>query len=249
MDEHSGSDCAFPALLLENVVKSYGSLRALNRLSLRVLPGEFVALLGPNGAGKTTLFQLLSGLFSPDAGRIEIMGHSIADDAVSALAHVGIVFQLPTLDNELSVMANMMFHAGLHGLPRPTARNRIMTELARFGLSERADQKVSQLSGGYRRRVELARATLHDPRVLLMDEPTVGLDPATRRELLNFMLAMRSRSSAILWATHLCDEVSEADRVVVVHRGEVLADSPPADLMSLTRATSIEQAFLSLTKG
>src|SRR5206468_9023835 len=135
-------------------------------------------------------------------------------------------FQQPTLDLELSVTANLMFHAGLHGMPRPAAKARIERELVRLGLKERAGDKAAKLSGGNRRRVELARALLHEPRVLLMDEPTVGLDPASRSDLLKLLLTMRAeRSVAVLWATHLCDEVPDADRVVVLDRGKILSDT------------------------
>ena len=237
-----------PALLLDGVVKTYGAVRAVDGVSLRASPGEFIALLGPNGAGKTTLFQLLSGLFVPDAGRIEIMGHDMRRDPVPALGLLGIVFQQPTLDLELSVTGNLLFHAGLHGIPRAVAKARIARELARLGLAERAHDKAAQLSGGNRRRVELARALLHEPRVLLMDEATVGLDPGSRSDLLKLMLSLRAeRSVAVLWATHLCDEVPDADRVVVLHRGKVLADTTPAQLVASAGAATIEQAFLAMT--
>jgi len=236
------------ALLLDNVVKTYGATRALDGVSLRAMAGDFVALLGPNGAGKTTLFQLLSGLFVPDSGRIVVMGHDMRRDPVPALAQLGIVFQQPTLDLELTVMGNLLFHAGLHGIPRATAKTRIEKELARLGLADDAHRKTAQLSGGNRRRVELARALLHEPRLLLMDEPTVGLDPASRSDLLKLILELRvERSVAVLWATHLCDEVTDADRVVVLHRGKVLADTTPAGLVANVGATTVEQAFLKLT--
>src|SRR5215471_4971403 len=245
MDDRSAAVIAAPALLLDSVVKTYGPIRAVNGVSFVARPGEFIALLGPNGAGKSTLFRLLSGLFVPDAGRIEVMGHDMTRDAVPALARLGIVFQQPTLDLELSVTSNLLFHAGLHGIPRAVVKPRIEAELKRLGLADRAHDKAAQLSGGNRRRVELARALLHDPRLLLMDEPTVGLDPQSRNDLLELMLAMRAeRSVAVLWATHLCDEVGDADRVIVLHRGKVLADTAPSALVAAAAAATIEEAFM-----
>jgi ABC-2 type transport system ATP-binding protein len=242
------SDEGAPALLLDDVVKTYGAVRAVDGVSLRARAGEFLALLGPNGAGKTTLFQLLSGLFVADSGRIAVMGHDMRRDPVPALAQLGIVFQQPTLDLELTVVGNLLFHAGLHGIPRSVARARIDKELARLGLADQAHRKTAQLSGGNRRRVELARALLHAPRLLLMDEPTVGLDPASRGDLRKLILELRAeRSVAVLWATHLCDEVTDADRVVVLHRGKVLADTTPAALVADAGVATIEQAFLKLT--
>ena len=247
MEQGSAGD-APAALLVDNVVKTYGAVRALDGVSLAARPGEFIALLGPNGAGKTTLFQLLSGLFAADSGRIEVMGHDISRDPVPALARLGIVFQQPTLDLELSVTANLLFHAGLHGIARAVAQPRIEREFSRLGLAERAHDKAAQLSGGNRRRIELARALLHEPSLLLMDEPTVGLDPQSRGDLIRLILGMRAqRAVAVLWATHLCDEVPDADRVIVLHRGKVLADTTPAKLVAEAGAATIEQAFLAMT--
>jgi ABC-2 type transport system ATP-binding protein len=246
-DQRNDPETQAPALLLDNVVKTYGPIRAVDGVSLTAHAGEFIALLGPNGAGKSTLFQLLSGLFTADSGRIEVMGH-MSRDPVPALGRLGIVFQQPTLDLELSVTANLLFHAGLHGMPRATALRRIEQELAQVGLKERANDKTAQLSGGNRRRVELARALLHEPRLLLMDEPTVGLDPASRSDLLKQLLAMRrERQVAILWATHLCDEVPDADRVIVLHRGKVLTDTTPGKLVASSGKATIEEAFLAMT--
>ena len=248
MADHVATDQ--PALALDAVVRSYGPVRALDGITLRVAPGEFVALLGPNGAGKSTLFQLLSGLFTPDSGAIRVMGHDMLRDPIPALAGLGIVFQQPTLDLELTVTGNLMFHAGLHGLSGAQARQRIGEELARQGLSDVAAKKAGSLSGGNRRRVELARALLHRPKILLMDEPTVGLDPASRAALVQFVLDLRaSRSVAVLWATHLCEEVENADRIVVLHRGKILRDAAPAELLRTTGSATLEQAFLALTTG
>src|SRR6202045_3796652 len=149
-DQRADPEKQAPALLLDNVVKTYGPIRAVDGVSLRAQAGEFIALLGPNGAGKSTLFQLLSGLFLPDSGRIEIMGQNMLTNPVPALAKLGIVFQQPTLDLELTVTGNLLFHAGLHGISRAVAKTRIEAELARLGLAERAHDKTIQLSGGNR---------------------------------------------------------------------------------------------------
>ncbi len=238
------------ALALHGVIRSYGPVKAVDDVSFDVAAGELVALLGPNGAGKSTLFQLLSGLFTPDRGRIEVMGHDMSRDPLPALAGLGIVFQQMTLDLELTVRGNLMFHAGLHGIPSAEAKRRIGEELERVGLTGDADKRVETLSGGNRRRVEVARALLHRPRVLLMDEPTVGLDPASRASLIATVQGLRSSQGvAVLWATHLCEEVADADRIVVLHKGKVLANASPAELMASQDAPTIEAAFLKLTSG
>ena len=237
------------AMSAVDVVKTYGPIRALDGVTITVSRGEFVALLGPNGAGKSTLFSLLTGLFVPDAGAIEVDGHDIRKSAVPALGSLGVVFQAPTLDPELSIRANLRFHTDMHGIPARTAKARIEQELEHFGLAERARDPVRTLSGGNRRRVELARALLHDPSILLMDEPTVGLDPRSRRELVDFVFALRSqRGMAVLWATHLVDEVENADRVVVMHRGKVLKVGTPAQIIDGTGAGTLADAFLKMTR-
>ncbi|MGO8918859.1 MAG: ABC transporter ATP-binding protein [Stellaceae bacterium] len=242
------SDEREPVLVVEEVVKRYGAVTALDRVSLAVASGEFVALLGLNGAGKTTLFQLLSGLFVADGGSIHIHGHDIRRDPVPALAGIGIVFQQPTLDLDLSVRANLRFHAGLHGIRRAEREPRIAAAMARLGLGELAQRKARELSGGNRRRVELARALLHEPRLILMDEPTVGLDPATRRDLLQYVLRLRrDRGIGVLWATHLIDEAESADRAIILHRGSVLRAGTPDALTA--GAPNLAEAFMALTKA
>ena len=241
-----------PVLVVDRVAKSYerGRIKALDGVSLSIAGGEFVALLGPNGAGKSTLFQLLTGLFVADDGDITVMGQDIRHNAVPALAKLGIVFQQPTVDPELSVIANLRFHTRLHGLDGNLASRRIDSELARVQLTERANDAVRTLSGGNRRRIELARALLHDPRVLLMDEPTVGLDPQSRRDMLDYVLRLRDEEGiAVLWATHLVDEAEHADRIIVLHRGQVLRDSTPSALTVETGCQTLDEAFLQLTSG
>ncbi|NNG05898.1 MAG: ATP-binding cassette domain-containing protein [Inquilinus sp.] len=245
--ERNGGD-RDPVLDVRDVSKSYGAIRALDGVSLRVDNGEMVALLGPNGAGKTTLFQLLSGLFVADAGSILIEGHDIRHNAVPALAAIGIVFQQPTLDLDMTIAGNLRFHARLHGLGRRLARQRIDEELARVGLTERRADAARQLSGGNRRRIELARALLPRPRLLLMDEPTVGLDPASRADLLDHILRLRAdRHLGVLWATHLVDEAERADRVVILDRGRVLRSGTPAALVEGSATATLSDAFLRLT--
>ena len=237
-----------PALQVQGLSKAYGPLKALDDVSLAVAGGEFVGLLGPNGAGKTTLFQILSGLFVADGGSVHVLGHDIRHSATAALAGIGVVFQQPTLDLDLSVLANLRFSARMHGMPGARRRERIESELERLGLAERAGDPARTLSGGNRRRVELARALVHEPRVLLMDEATVGLDPASRRQLLDYVLELRrERSVGVLWATHLVDEVERADRVVILHRGRILDAGPPAEIVARAGAPDIGEAFLAMT--
>ena len=229
--------------------KSYGTRKALNAVDITIKSGEFVALLGPNGAGKTTLFQLLTGLFVPDAGKIHIAGINILKNAVPALAGIGVVFQQPTLDLDLSVIDNLQFHASLHGLNRNEALVRIDEELGKLKLTDRSKDQARSLSGGQRRRVELARALLHRPQFLLMDEPTVGLDPSSRRDLLSYVLRLKQeRQMAVLWASHLVDEAEQADRVIILHKGEVLTTGAPARLVKETGMNDLHDAFVFITK-
>jgi ABC-2 type transport system ATP-binding protein len=241
-----------PATVLacREVSKSYGKLRALDRVSLQVAAGEMVALLGPNGAGKSTLFQLLTGLFVADSGSVEVLSADMRRDPVRALAQLGVVFQQPALDLNLGVRASLRFHADLHGLPSAVSRPRIDALLERFGLSDSAALPGRQLSGGNRRKVELLRALLHEPRLLLMDEATVGLDPASRAQLLDEVLKARAeRGLGVLWATHLVDEAERAQRVVVLHRGQVRWDGSAAALREAQGQASLQDAFLQLTGG
>jgi ABC-2 type transport system ATP-binding protein len=218
MTEHS-------LLTAQGLHKAYGGKPALKGLSVALQAGEMLALLGPNGAGKSTLLQLLTGLFSPDQGTIVVMGHDMQRHTSRALASLGVVFQQSALDMDLSVMANLLFHTDLHGLPRAVARQRIAEGLDAMGLADQAKAVVRSLSGGTRRKVELVRALLHQPQVLLMDEATVGLDPASRQQLLDTVRGLcRTRGMAVLWATHLIEEAKVADRLMLLHQGTVRFD-------------------------
>lgn len=237
-------------LRCRDVAKRYGRTQALEGVSLTVRAGEMVALLGPNGAGKTTLFQLLTGLFVADAGAVEVLGADMRHEPVRALAQLGVVFQQPALDLNLSVRASLRFHADLHGLPSSVSRPRIEELLARFGLADLARKPGRELSGGNRRKVELLRALLHEPRLLLMDEATVGLDPASRAQLLDEVLRARGeRGLGVLWATHLVDESERAQRVVVLHKGKVLWDGTASELCAAQGVPTLQGAFLKMTGG
>jgi ABC-2 type transport system ATP-binding protein len=225
-------------------------VRALDGVSLAVAPGELVALLGPNGAGKSTLFQILTALFVADAGEVRVLGHDLRREPVAALAQLGVVFQQPALDLNLSVRANLLFHADLHGMGRRQSLPRIEQMLAHFSLAAMAGQPARTLSGGNRRKVELLRALLHEPRLLLMDEATVGLDPASRAQLLEEVAGLVARTGiGVLWATHLVGEAERAHRVVVLDQGKVLFDGTPEAMRSQQGQPGLEAAFLQLTGG
>jgi ABC-2 type transport system ATP-binding protein len=234
----------------ENLHKSYAKTHALQGVSLQLRAGEMVALLGPNGAGKSTLLQLLTGLFSPDQGHIEVLGHDLRRHASRALAGLGVVFQQSALDLDLSVRANLLFHTDLHGLPRAVARARIEDGLAQMGLTEQAEAVTRSLSGGTRRKVELVRALLHQPRVLLMDEATVGLDPASRQQLLTRVRQLsRERQMGVLWATHLIEEIKVADRLLLLHQGRVRFDGSIDTFMAQAEGDDLHEEVLKQLQG
>jgi len=235
-------------LKIRRLTQRYGPRVALNSLSVGIAPGGFVALLGPNGAGKSTLFQVLTGLFAADTADVEVAGHCMRRDASRALAHIGAVFQQQSLDLDLSVARNLQFHADLQGLPRKLAASRIGDDTALFGLAAELGRRVRELSGGNRRKVELVRALLHRPALMLMDEATAGLDPKSRRDLIDTLHdEVRQRGLTVLWATHLVSEAEEADRVLVLDRGELLADGTAHDVTATLGGPTLEAAFINAT--
>ena len=239
-----------PALAVEGVSHSYGRRRALDDVSFAVAPGTFTVLLGLNGAGKSTLFSLVTRLFPVRRGRIRIFGHDVGDAPGEALRRVGVVFQPRTLDLDLSVMQNLTYHAALHGIGPGDAKARAADQLARIGLGARAADKVRALSGGQIRRVEIARALLHGPRLLVLVEPTVGLDIKARADLLGYVRGLVAQEGvSAIWATHLIDEVGAADEVIVLHQGRVLAHGPRAGVLAQAGAADIGAAFTTLTAG
>ncbi|MDF1586956.1 ABC transporter ATP-binding protein [Marinimicrococcus flavescens] len=240
-----------PALQLEALSYAYARGRpALQDVSFSVPPGSFTALLGPNGAGKTTLLSLVTRLFQAPGGRVLVCGHDLRQAPRAALGAMGVVFQQLTLDLDLTVIQNLRYSALLHGLSGTLARTRIEEALARAGLEERGRTMVRALSGGMRRRLEIARGLLHEPRLLVLDEPTVGLDVDSRREIVAEVHAFcREKGLAVLWTTHLIDEVWPEDRLVVLHGGRVRAAGSVREVMGKANAGSVGEAFGALTRG
>jgi len=234
------------ALAVHELGFDYGQKVALDNVSLDIQTGELVILLGPNGAGKTTLFSLICGLFAPARGSISINGHTLLKRS-EALAPLGIVFQSQTLDLDLSVRQNLLYFCALHGLPRATASKRINHALKRMDLHNRAHDKVRTLNGGHRRRVEIIRATLHEPSILLLDEPTVGLDIPTRAELVDYVRELPgTQGCAVLWATHLIDEIRDTDRVALLHTGKMHHDGIAQRLLAENQVTDLPELMRSL---
>jgi ABC-2 type transport system ATP-binding protein len=254
---------AVNALEVEGLSHSFGKRQALVEVGFAIPPGSFTVLLGQNGAGKTTLFNLITRLYSNRTGSIRILGIDVRARPSRALAELGVVFQQRTIDLDLTVLQNLLYAAGLQGLPRRLAKERAAAELARFELTERARDKVRELSGGQLRRVEIARALLHSPQLLLLDEPTVGLDIGSRQAILEHVrrLCAGRRSGAttggrplepadgigVLWATHLIDEVEASDQVIVLHQGRILALGDGAAICAKAKASDLRGAFTKLT--
>ncbi|MEO0361446.1 MAG: ABC transporter ATP-binding protein [Pseudomonadota bacterium] len=231
-------------LSVENVSFAYGAKKALDDVTFAVAPGRFCALLGPNGAGKSTLFSLLTRLLVCPSGRIVVAGADLAEAPRRALARIGVVFQQQTLDLDLSVRRNLAYFAALHGLAGREASVRIDAALDRLAMRERAGEVARGLNGGHRRRAEIARALVHDPAVLLLDEPTVGLDAAARADVTAHAHDLAEGGLTVLWATHLVDEVRGDDDLAVLHRGRLLASGRAAEVAG---GRPLAEAFLDMT--
>jgi len=228
---------------------SYGPKQALNDVNFTLEKGQFHALLGPNGAGKSTLFALITRLIALQNGDIKIDQQSIKTQPASAMKRIGVVFQQSTLDLDLTVQQNLLYHASLHGITTSTAKSRIKHELTRMDMMDRANEKIRSLNGGHRRRVEIARALLHEPEILLLDEPTVGLDPQTRRSINAYVRKLcLEQNLTVLWATHLMEEIELTDPVILLHQGSVLINALASALVEQSGYQNLTDAFHHLTE-
>ncbi|MCH8922329.1 MAG: ABC transporter ATP-binding protein [Planctomycetes bacterium] len=219
-----------PAIDVSDLSYHYGARQALKDLSLSIDRGEIFAFLGPNGGGKTTLFRLLSTLIPLQRGRVQILGFDVSTQTAAVRAEIGVVFQAPSLDKKLTVAENIRHQGHLYGLSGGELRRRQNEMLQRLGLADRAGERTEALSGGLRRRVELAKGMLHQPRLLILDEPSTGLDPGARADLWDYLTQIRRRDGVtVVLTTHLLEEAERADRIAILHEGSLVAlDTPDA---------------------
>jgi ABC-2 type transport system ATP-binding protein len=234
---------------VRDLVKQFGAVTAVDHVSFSVPEGQIRAFLGPNGAGKTTTIKILTTVLAPTAGRIRIAGHDPARDQAAVRRAFGIVFQDPSLDDELTAFENMELHGVLYGLPKRALRNGVAGLLALVGLWQRRDDYVKTFSGGMKRRLEIARALLHRPPLLFLDEPTQGLDPQTRGVIWEFVRGLSAeRNVTVFFTTHAMEEAERvADAITVIDHGRIIAEGEAADLKQQTGSGTLEEAFIALT--
>lgn len=228
------------AILTERLAKSYGAVVALAGLDLAIEAGQFFALLGRNGSGKTTTLQLLSTLLRPSAGRAWVAGHDILGSPLAVRRHIGMVFQEPALDRNLTAMENLRFAGALSGHSARTVRERASALLQLFGLTDARDTPVGALSGGMRRALDIARGILHRPRILLLDEPTIGLDVQNRRAIWQHLDRLRNEGTTLLLTTHHLEEAAGCDRVAFMSRGRLIGQGNPNELVGALGAYVLE---------
>ena len=234
---------------ITNLVKKYGEVSAVDDISLEVKAGEIFAFLGPNGAGKTTTIKMLTTLLTPTSGSIEIDGLDPITRSTEVRRRFGIVFQDPSLDQELTAVENLELHGVLYGVSRAARHQRTESLLKMFELWDRKDDLVKTFSGGMKRRLEIARGFLHTPKILFLDEPTLGLDPQTRNQLWTQVKAINEKEGVTVFlTTHYMEEAERvAQRIAIIDHGKIAATGTAAELKSQTGADSLEQAFLKLT--
>lgn len=225
------ADGGSAAVVVRDLVYHYGSHQALNGVSFTVSDGEIYGLLGPNGGGKTTLFRLMATLLSVQAGSVRLLGFDVATQQAAVRSRIGVTFQSPSVDGKLTVGENLWHQAHLYGLAGRTARERIASLVEPLGLSDRIGQRVDALSGGLKRRVEIAKSLLHQPQLLLLDEPSTGLDPGARHDLWEYLGRLgREQQVTILVTTHLMEEAERCDRLGILHQGQLVAEGTPEEL-------------------
>ncbi len=222
-----------PVISVRGLMHRYDLRTALNGVSFDVRPAELFGLLGPNGSGKTTLFRILSTLMVPSAGNAVILGHDVANDPSGLRRKIGVVFQSQSIDIKLTAAENLLHQGHLYGLQGAALKSRIDEMLARVGLADRAKEKAETFSGGMQRRLELAKGLLHHPSVLLLDEPTTGLDPGARRDLWQYLQILRDQEHVtVIVTTHLMEEAEHCDRLAILNEGTLVALGTPAELKS-----------------
>lgn len=234
---------------IKNVTKKFGKFTAVDNISLKVNRGEVFAFLGPNGAGKTTTIKMLTTLLHPTEGDIFLDGHNVTERPSETRKSFGIVFQDPSLDNELTAQENMRLHAVLYGLSKETYKDRIPKLLNLVELTDRKDSYVKNFSGGMKRRLEIARGLLHNPKVLFLDEPTIGLDPQTRNHIWNYIKNLNKEEKVtIFFTTHHMEEVERyAEKIAIIDHGKIIEQGTPEEIRAKTGSKNIEDAFIALT--
>ncbi len=238
-----------PIICVENLVKKFGNFFAVDDISFDVERGEIFAFLGPNGAGKTTTIKILTTLLKPTSGKIRIDGYDPVENQHKVRQTFGIVFQDPSLDDELTAYENMQFHAILYNVPKKTYKERIKLLLEIVELWDRKDSLVKEFSGGMKRRLEIARGLVHHPKILYLDEPTIGLDPQTRNHIWNYIQNLsKTENITVFLTTHYMEEAEKvANRIAIVDHGKIIAKGSAEELKKQTKTDSLEDSFLALT--
>ncbi len=228
------------AIETRQLTHRYGQRVALSNLTITIARGSIFVFFGPNGGGKTTLFRILTTLISPQEGSASILGWDLTTQTKLIRQRIGVVFQAPSLDKKLTVPENLQYQAALYGLPRDRFRRRSQELVKQLGLSDRLHEPAETLSGGLRRRVELAKGMIHAPQLLLMDEPSTGLDPAARSDLWQYLHQLRDETGVtVVLTSHLLEEADRADRIAILNRGELVAEDTPAALRSSLGGDSV----------
>ncbi len=234
---------------VKNLTKKFDTFTAVDDISFGVEPGEIFGFLGPNGAGKSTTIKMLTTLLAPTSGLISLNGHNPTTDGNAARHSFGIVFQDPSLDDELTAYENMELHGILYGVPKTLRHERIAQLLDLVELSDRKNDAVKKFSGGMKRRLEIARGLLHHPKILFLDEPTLGLDPQTRNHMWNYVQQLNKEEGVtVFFTTHYMEEANKvAGRIAIIDHGKIIASGSPIQLKEQTGKSTLEEAFLALT--